>query len=447
MPLEERFGDAMHRLLAGDSPPRIGLAVSGGSDSIALMYLASGWAASRGVELWVLTVDHGLRPEAAGEARRVRAQAGALGISHATIRWQGWDGTGNLQDAARRARRRFLWQWGRGLGHILLGHTMEDQAETVIRHLARGSGVAGLSGMDETSALPRPPEADPLPDMEGISPPLPQASEARGPRLLRPLLSMRRAELREWLIARDVAWSEDPSNNDDIYARVRARKALAAGNALGLTVEGLAETARRQRRARQALEAQTQEAALRLARISHGDILLEPGGLAALADETRFDLLARALCWVSSAEYRPRMAALERVWGALAAGRAATLHGCVLQLGRGGVRISRERRAVAGLVTAVRGATRWDNRWVIAGAAIEGCTIRAAGEEGVRQARTLIAASAVPQVLWPPHASLLAAPAVFRGADLVALPPFAGQPCTLRLDPPAGRFAGVIAPS
>ncbi len=441
MPLEERFGEAMQRLLAGAAPRHIGLAVSGGSDSTALMYLAAGWAADRDVSLWALTIDHGLRPEAAEEARRVRVQAEALGIRHATIRWEGWDGRGNLQDAARRARRRFLWQWGRGLGHILLGHTMEDQAETVLRHLARGSGVAGLSGMSEVSMLPRAAEPDHPPWSDGAWPPPPISDEAQAPRLLRPLLTARRAELRLWLSGRAVEWSEDPSNADETYARVRARKALAAGNALGLTVEGLAETARRQRRAREALEAETAEAARRLARLSHGDVLLDPGGVAALAEETRFDLLARALCWVASADYRPRMAALERVWEALAAGRAATLHGCLLRAGRGGLRISREWRAVAGLAIPFRGATRWDTRWVIADVGLEGCTVRAAGEDGIRQARALSAAGAS-GAPWLPHASLLAAPAIFRGADLVALPPFAGAPCTLRLDPPMGRFAG-----
>ncbi|MFV0334510.1 MAG: tRNA lysidine(34) synthetase TilS [Tropicimonas sp.] len=418
MPLEDRFAAQMGRLLAGATPECIGLAVSGGGDSTALMYLAAGWAAPRGIGLRAVTIDHGLRPEAAGEARKVQAQATALGIAHETLRWEGWNGTGNLQDAARRARRRLIGRWGQGLGHVLMGHMMEDQAETVLRNLARGSGVAGLSGMAGVGRLPGP----------------------GAPLLLRPLLEMRRQELRDWLTARGIGWSEDPSNADERFERVRARHALAQGNALGLTVEGLAETARRLRRARAALDLRAGEAARRLSRISHGDVVLERAGLATLDEETRFHLLSRALCWVASCEYRPRMRALECAWEAVAAGRAATLHGCVMGPGRGGLRICREWKAVAGLRATVAGPTRWDGRWVISGAAVEGCMIRAVGEDGLRQARAALCGADL-----PPHVSLLAAPALFRGETLVALPPFCGAACDLVLDPPAGSFTGSFA--
>ncbi len=444
MSLETRFADRMSWLLEGAAPERIGVAVSGGSDSTALMHLTADWAKSRGIAVYIATVDHGLRPEAAAEARQVRAQAEALGLSHATLRWENWDGKGNLQDAARRARRRLLWIWSMGLDHVLTGHTMDDQAETVLRNLARGSGVAGLSGMADSVVLPVPELADRPPPVEGVAPPPPRPrSDCLGgishrPKLLRPLLEMRREELRDWLRNRAVAWSDDPSNEDSRFDRVRARKALAGGNALGLSVEGLAETARRQRRAREALERRAQEAAERLVRIQHGDVIFDRDGLAALEVETRLHLVAHALRWVSSSEYRPRLTSLEGALKETLAGRATTLHGCGMRAGRDGIRVFREFNAVSGLSSVVDGPTRWDNRWLVSGPEIQGCELRAAGEDGLLQMRKLF--DPITPGEAPPHASLLAAPALFRDGKLVALPLFRGAVCELEFRPPMGGF-------
>ena len=130
-------------------PTALGVAVSGGGDSVALLCLMADWAAPREVRLAAATVDHGLRPEAAAEAAGVAALCGRLGLAHATLRWEGWDGRGNLMDAARRARRRLLADWAaeQGLAAVALAHTRDDQAETVLMRLARGAGVDGLSAM------------------------------------------------------------------------------------------------------------------------------------------------------------------------------------------------------------------------------------------------------------------------------------------------------------
>lgn len=455
MNLEGRFADRMDALLDGNVPERIGVAVSGGSDSTALMHLAAGWAASRGVSVFAVTVDHGLRTESAAEAAKVRAQAEALGVAHATIRWSGWDGQGNLQDAARRARRRLLWFWSRGLDHILLGHTMEDQAETVLRNLARGSGVAGLSGMAERVLLPVPDRPEAAPDFAGHVPPATSERTAgtdHRPHLLRPLLDMRRQDLRDWLSARGITWSDDPSNDDPRFDRVRARRALAEGAALGLTVEGLAETARRQRRARNALERRARDAALEITQVQHGDVIFDPARLAEFDDETRLHLVAHALRWVSSSEHRPRMSALEGALEGAIAGRAATLHGCVIRPCGEGLRVCREWNAVVPLTIEIDGSTRWDRRWRIDAPGLRGCTIRAAGEDGVLQAKGLEAMRADKggdarrdasddRVPLPPHACLVSAPAVFRGDRLVSLPPWRGAQCRLELNPPMGGFA------
>ncbi|WP_233192859.1 tRNA lysidine(34) synthetase TilS [Acidimangrovimonas sediminis] len=372
------------------APACLGVAVSGGGDSLALLHLLHDWAASHGTALTVATVDHGLRPEAAEEAAMVARVCAGLGIPHQTLRWRDWDGRGNLSDAARRGRYALLagWALGQGAAAVALGHTLDDQAETVLMRLARGSGVDGLSAM---------------------------APVRRSGRMLwlRPLLRVTRARLRAVLEARGLKWAEDPTNDDPAYDRVRARQALALLAPLGVDARGLAATAGRMAMARAALEA----AALRLAedavQIEAGDVVIDRAALVQAPEETRLRLVAHALGWISSADYRPRLTALTEALGAALQGRKATLSGC-LMLPRGEtLRLTREAHAVAGL-TAPPGAA-WDGRWRLEGSADKDMHLAALGEGGLalcpRWRETGL-----------PRDSLIAAPALWRGTTLIAAP-------------------------
>ena len=204
--------------VAGDMS-RIGIAFSGGGDSTALMHLARDWA--RGRHLMVATVDHGLRAESAAEAVLCHRAAAGLGLPHATLLWQRGTEAGNLMAAARDARLRLLSGWAarNRLEAVLLGHTQDDQAETVLMRLARGSGVDGLAGM-----APR--------------------RDAFAMTWLRPMLEVSRAELRDWLESRGIGWLDDPSNDNSDYDRVRIRKADAAlAHIPVIFMTGLSETA------------------------------------------------------------------------------------------------------------------------------------------------------------------------------------------------------------
>ena len=309
----------------GLPPGPVGVAVSGGGDSLALLLMLHETGAR---PLAAVTVDHGLRPESAAEAAAVAALCAARGIPHTLLRWEEPAGAGNLQARAREARRRLIGDWarGRGIGAVALGHTLDDQAETFLLRLARGSGVDGLSGMAPVT-------------------------RADGLVWLRPLLAVRRAALRDWLVARGVAWAEDPSNADPRFERVRARAALPLLAPLGLGPERLAATAAAMARAREALERATAELAARAVEAGPaGDLALDPGALAGAPAEIRLRLLAAALCWVGGARYRPRLARLEAALAAIEAGRVGhglTLHGCVLRARGGRVAIRREPAAVA----------------------------------------------------------------------------------------------------
>jgi tRNA(Ile)-lysidine synthase len=389
--LPPALGPALEAAPAGE----IGVAVSGGGDSVALMLLLHAAAAGRPVA--AVTVDHGLREASAAEAAAVGALCAARGIPHEVRPWTGWDGGGNLQARARQARRRLIAEWarGRGIGAVALGHTLDDQAETFVMRLARGSGVDGLSGMAAVTAA------------EGIL-------------WLRPLLGVRRAELRRWLMAEGVAWAEDPSNADARFDRVRARAALPALEALGLGADRLAATAGRMARAREALEQATAE----LARASlttgdAGDLTLEAAPLRSAAAELRLRLLAGALCWVSGAAYRPRLVRLEAALAAVeagAVGHGITLHGCVLRARGGRVTVRREPARVAPPVPLARG--RWDGRWQVVGQPPVGddLTIGALGLPG-------LAACPDWRATGLAREALLTTPAIWRGGGaLVAAP-------------------------
>lgn len=236
--------DGALRLGRGSDPPcRLGIALSGGGDSTALALIAARWGRAH---LRAATVDHRLRPESGAEAVAAGEAAARLGILHDILVWEHgapqppghpltavrdrsaeaeaaaeirrqnapdgetWEasgterdprgaigkGPGNLQARARAARQALLAQWAAAhrLDAVLLGHTMDDQAETVLMRLERGSGADGLSAMDERVAL-------------------------AGTIWLRPLLGLRRAALRDLLRAEGIGWAEDPSNDDPEIGR------------------------------------------------------------------------------------------------------------------------------------------------------------------------------------------------------------------------------------
>jgi len=379
----------------GNNPPAaLGVAISGGGDSVALMVLLADWAAARGVALLAATVNHNLRPGAADEARAAARLCTALGATHATLAWQGWDGRGNLQDAARRARQRLLADWaqGRAISHVALGHTLDDQAETVLLRLARGSGVDGLSGM----ALQR---------------------NACGVTWLRPLLAVPREVLRDVLRARGLPWAEDPSNDDPRFDRVKARAALRLLAQLGVGAQGLADTAARMAQARAALAQAAAALFDRVVQIDRAGCVQIDAAIWDAPDDLRERVMAQVLVWIGRAEYRPRHAALRGLLSALRAGGGGTLMGCDARAGRdGSLRIGRELRAVAAL-RAAPGAL-WDGRWRLhppPGSDTAGLEIGVLGPAGLVQCPDWRATGLSRRALLP-------TPAVWRGDELIAAP-------------------------
>jgi tRNA(Ile)-lysidine synthase len=257
--------------------PALVLAVSGGPDSTALMMLAARWRAARkqGPKLIAVTVDHGLRKEAEAEAAAVGRLARKLKITHRTLRWTGAKPKTGLQKAARQARYRLLAQAARaaGAGAVLTAHTLDDQAETVLIRLTRGSGMTGLAAMSRTSPLPG------APLME----------------LVRPLLDIPKSRLIATLKAATIRFAEDPSNRDPRFTRARLRALMPGLAGEGLDAKRLSLLARRLKRADNAIEAAVARAETDLAVPCGQGLAFDAARYAELPAEVGLRLLGRAL--------------------------------------------------------------------------------------------------------------------------------------------------------
>jgi tRNA(Ile)-lysidine synthase len=229
------------------SAPALVIAVSGGPDSTALLVLVARWRAARkqGPALLAVTVDHALRPESAREARAVKRLTGKLGIRHRTLRWTGSKPATALQEEARHVRYQLLAAAARGAGApcVLTAHTLDDQAETVLLRMARGSGLSGLGAMARQTLLPIP-----VLNTAGAT------DKKAAVVLVRPLLDLPKARLVATLAAMGISFVDDPTNRDPRFTRPRLRELMPALAAEGLDARRLALLARRLRRAEATIE-------------------------------------------------------------------------------------------------------------------------------------------------------------------------------------------------
>lgn len=293
----------------------LAVAVSGGGDSVALMHLLSDWARrEKHKPPVVLTVDHGLRKNSAKDARQVAAWAKAAGLPAHVLIWRGEKSKSGIEAAAREARYRLMGAWLRkhGVSSLYVGHTLDDQAETFLLRLARGSGLDGLSAMRVQAPWP-------LPGFAGLT-------------VVRPLLGIGREALRAYLKARGQSWLEDPMNEDVSFDRVKIRRAQPTLAALGLNPARISAAAAHLSRARTALDDMTQVLLSQAAQKREaGGVVLDPAALAAAPAEIGLRALAAVLMEVSGEGYRPRFDALERLYQRIVRnelGGGCTLHGC-----------------------------------------------------------------------------------------------------------------------
>ena len=380
---------ALDRIGGFEARPLVAVAVSGGPDSMALVLVANRWAKERGGAAWGLTVDHGLRPQSAAEARTVAQWLAARGIPHRILTWTGDKPVSGLQEAAREARYRLLARWCRDNGclHLLTAHHREDQIEThLIRRRAK-SGPDGLAGMSAVREL-------------------------AGCRLVRPLLGVPRKRLLAILAEARQPYLSDPSNLDPAFERARLRNAGAAPPltaAIGAYARG--------RIAREAA----------LDRLLAQAVSLHPAGFAAIDsaalggidDDLAERLLARVAAAIGGAPYPARRARIARLRAGLAAhpDRARTLGGCRFVPWRGRLLVLREPAAASPPARLAPGACLlWERRFAARlaenapGAMTLGCLGR--GQVALPDRR----ASSMPRLIHP------VLPALWDDAGLAAVP-------------------------
>ena len=385
-----------------------GVAVSGGSDSVATLRLLH----AHGRRLEAVTVDHGLRPEAKDEAAFVADLCLDIGVPHTTLEWKHDGVEGNLQAEARKARYRLIADWAkdRGINHVALGHTIDDQAETFLMRVGRRAGIDGLTGMRSSR-------------------------KNLGIDWLRPFLRRNRKELRAYLGSIDQRWIEDPSNHDDRFERVRVRQAMEALENAGIDAEAIFEVTLNLTLVRQDLAHLAHSEFGESGDQRDGDLIFDRGSfLSGPVFEVKRRILASALRWVSGADYPPRSDALADLSIAIRNSEKRTLHGCLVTHDTDSFRVTREHNAVKALcvpTTAV-----WD-RWVLDGPHAKNLEFRALGE-AVKDCPEWRATGL-------PRTSLLASPAVFDGEMLISAP-LAGfsNGWTAKLAPGRDDFAAFL---
>lgn len=408
---ERDFAAAMAALGPFENHPALAVAVSGGADSMALCLLADGWARAREGRVLALIVDHGLRASSADEARLAASWLSARGIGSEILAWKGDKPATAVQARARACRYRLLFDCCRkhGVLHLLVGHHLEDQGETLLLRAAGGSGTAGLAGMSslvETGAL----------------------------RVLRPLLEVPRWKLRAYLESHGQDWIEDPSNADRAYARARLRAAPSASAAAAAPLLAAREGCRRRR------ECQDEAVADLLARYCR----LHPLGFARLDPAILHDddveeaaiaaVLGRVAATVGGRSYPPATEDLARLQRRLRAEApvAASLGRCLWRSqrcrgtapsGSGSIVVAREARGFPEPTPLAPGSeVEWDGRFLVRASARAGepdrvLTVAALTEAGRRQAARLL-----PEPATDPATVAAGLPAIYGPQGLLAVP-------------------------
>ena len=375
------------RAFLNPKPKKIGVAVSGGGDSVALLHLCQRWAETSGIPVLAVTVDHGLREGSADEAEGVAKLCQEIGVAHDVLRWGNWDGHGNLQAAARAVRYRLIADWAKdnGVQGVVLGHTQDDNAENFVLRLARKSGIDGLSAMA-------------------------RQFERGELRWARPFSTVSRADLREYLRRHAVSWVEDPSNDNIEFERVRVRKALETFEELGVTSDALLQTGIAASQARDALDYYVRQEAERNVRAEAGDVVL--ADISHLPEDIQRRLWSKIVQWMGGLEYPPRASSIAHLRTGVSLEGKSTAGGCIAMKLDGSVRFQREANAVKMISCASDQV--WDGRWRMNGPHTDGLEIRALGD-GILECPDWREAGL-------PRASLLASPAVWSNETLIAAP-------------------------
>ena len=337
------FDAAMGAFAPYEPRPHLAVAVSGGSDSMALALLTHAWAKARGGQVTAITIDHGLRAGSDREVAQVETWMQARGIDHEVLSWTGPKPVTGRQRRARDARYALIDSCcqRRQILHVLLGHTADDQAETYqmrMLHKSRSDGLAGMSAVRELSHC----------------------------RILRPLLGVSREDLRTMLRADSQDWIDDPSNGDARFERTRVRRLIAQG---GLSAKALVAVTKDYGYMRADVESATDQFFAHHARLHPAGFLnLDRGPLTDADWDMATRVVGRAIATIGGRWHIPRSQPLRRVLHLCQKGSptSVTLGGCRVMVAGHEVTICRERRSLPIGIPLESGMSFvWDNRIVV----------------------------------------------------------------------------------
>ena len=398
---EQQVADTLNRLGVA-AQMRCVVGVSGGADSMALLT-----AASASLDVVAVTVDHGLRPESCEEAAQVHAFCDKRNIPHHTLIWNGEKPTANIQAAARQARYALLQDFCEkmDIDTVLLAHHRDDQAETFLLRLARGSGLTGLSAMQPKV-------------------------RAGGIQYIRPLLDVPKADLVQYLTTKNICWIEDPSNENLSFDRIKVRQFLNAPPLEGFTPARMATTVQALGRAAEAIDFYRDRWLADYAKEDEfGVVSFQSDSLGVTPVEIQYRVLSYLLQAVSGADYGPRFEKLQSLYSEIYSGIEAntlSLHGCIITTSGAGqdglVTLCREAAAVPALsVLSGDAQSVWDNRYMFRIQAAGYFTVRTLDDAAWGQARKI----------WPQLETYRldihcrrAQPVIYKDDKIYALPTF-----------------------
>ena len=376
------------------NPAALGIAVSGGSDSLSLLFLINSWSNKKNLKIIILTVDHNLRNGSADEALYVGELCNKLGLQHKTLLWGHEDIKGNLSANAREARYR-LMQNSIPSGAILItGHTLDDQAETFLMRLRRGSGVDGLASMAEQSYLS-------FGNDEMI--------------IFRPLLDFERQTLRSVLKFYEVDWIEDPTNNDPSFERVRVRDLLARFVEIGIDKNTISRTAFLMQSAKTALNQYALDCYEKFGSCDNGDIIFDFDEFSKQPLDIKRRLMSASQKWISNQKYRPRLSQVDALINSIDEKITFSGSGTICYVHNNSIKITREVNACVNEVDASNGVI-FDRRWKLVTS--ENCkdlTIKCLGEDGYK----LLEPDLRKKI---PYKTIIALPALFKDNNLINFP-------------------------
>jgi len=335
--------------------------VSGGSDSIALLILSTIWARKNNVDLSAITIDHGLRAEAAAETAFVAALCSKLEVPHVMLAWDGIKPTTGISAAARIARYQLIEQFADEIGakSVLAGHQANDQAETIImrsKRISDGGQIRGLSGMPSLSILPR------------------------GTFLHRPLLGVTRGRLKSYLREYDQSWIEDPTNEDLSYERVRIRSKTHDDHAL---LENCARFASAMGRLRKSMVERSVEFLEVNLDVTNGPVYtLRRQNLTEIAPQLRELVLNICVSVAGGAQHFPNVKQLASKIDHDVCSKK-TLGGAVIEAKKDAIYFYRENRNITSLTVKPGEAMIWDNRFLIENFGKEYCICKPYSAVGV----------------------------------------------------------------